>query len=294
MTVNSSKCRIAFSLLFAVLPFLASAQIFFKVEGKDLTTPSYLFGTHHLAPIAMLDSMPQVGETLSECIAVVGEIDMAKSQANPAVLMPYMMAPADSTLSKLYAPEEYERLNGEFRKWAGGLDLKMFDQMKPLVANMTVAMAMVIDDIPDYVPGEQLDAYFQTVALQSGKQVKALETVEQQGEYVFNALPIAEQAQTLAEVLDNPEKSRQAAIRLNESYFRHDIEGLLKETIAENEDPRFFEMLLLKRNADWLEKLPGILSEGPVFIAVGALHLAGDQGIVEGLRNLGYTVTPIQ
>ena len=52
--------------------------------------------------------------------------------------------------------------------------------------------------------------------------------------------------------------------------------------------------LLDKRNADWLTKLPAIFKEGPTFVAVGALHLAGDKGIVEGLRKLGYNVSPVK
>ncbi|MDE6400264.1 MAG: TraB/GumN family protein, partial [Muribaculaceae bacterium] len=35
-------------------------------------------------------------------------------------------------------------------------------------------------------------------------------------------------------------------------------------------------------------------NDGPTFVAVGALHLAGDKGIIEGLRKLGYKVTPVK
>lgn len=285
--------RILFILLIILAPALVRGQIFFKVEGNGLASPSYLFGTHHLAPLSMLDSMPEVGEALASVPAIVGEIDMAASQANPMALVPFMSAPADSTLTKLFTPEEFDRLNTEFRKWAGGFDLMMFDSMKPIVPNMTVALAMVMEDIPDFVPGEQLDTYLQSVAVQSGKRVIPLETVEQQGEYLFNAVPIADQARALVDLLDKPDKAREEALNLNRCYFSHDIETLLKKSVEENEDPRLYETLLYKRNADWLSKLPGILADGPVFIAVGALHLAGDKGLVEELRRMGYEVTAI-
>lgn len=280
-------------LLSLLVSFGASAQIFYKVEGKDLKSPSYLFGTHHLAPIAILDSIDGVSDALSGSVAVVGEIDMAAMQANSMALTPFMMAPADSTLTKLYSPEEFERLNGEFKKWSGGLDLRMFDAMKPLVPNMTIALNMVAADLPDFVPGEQLDAYFQSVATMAGKPIVALESIEEQGDFLFNCTTIAEQAKALAELLDNPDKSRGDALRLNECYFNHDIESILKESVEESEDPKMFESLLYRRNANWLNRLPSILSDGSVFVAVGALHLAGPKGLVEGLRQLGYTVTPL-
>ena len=285
--------RIIVLIAAILLPALAWSQIFFKVEREGLESPSYLFGTHHLAPLSVLDSIPEVVDALSDSSAVVGEIDMQKSQENPMALLPYMSAPADSTLTKLFTPERFRTLNEEFHKWTGGLDLSMFDSMKPIVANMTVALGMVIEDIPGYVPGEQLDTYVQTYARQAGKKVIALETVEQQGEYVFNGVPIAEQAKALAETLDNPAKAKEDAIRLNKCYFNQDVESLYRESLKENEDPILFENLLYRRNANWLEQLPEIFRAQPSFVAVGALHLAGEKGLVEGLRRLGFTVTPI-
>lgn len=272
----------------------AGAQILYKVEGNGLKSPSYIFGTHHLAPLSVLDSIvPQTHDVFSEAVAVVGELDMSDSQATSLALVKYMQAPADSTLSSLYTPEEFERLDGEFRKWSGGLSLKLFDGMKPMVPNMTVALAMVMNDIPGFNPAEQLDTYFQTAGRQLGKRIIPLETAEEQGEFLFNSVSIAEQAKALAEQLDNPQKAVDDARMLNACYFAQDIEALLRQSAQESENPEFFEKLLYRRNAAWLEKLPTLLEEGPLFIAVGALHLAGDRGVVNGLRRLGYTVSPL-
>ena len=57
--------------------------------------------------------------------------------------------------------------------------------------------------------------------------------------------------------------------------------------------PEFMELILYKRNADWMTKLPDLLKETPTFVVVGALHLAGPQGIIEGLKSDGFTITPI-
>ena len=48
--------------------------------------------------------------------------------------------------------------------------------------------------------------------------------------------------------------------------------------------------LISNRNADWLAKLPAIMKERPTFFAVGAGHLPGEKGLLQLLRNAGYTV----
>ena len=63
-------------------------------------------------------------------------------------------------------------------------------------------------------------------------------------------------------------------------------------SMKDESHPEFMEAMLDKRNTDWLSKLPAIFEQGPTF--VGALHLAGDKGVIEGLGKAGYTVTPIE
>lgn len=280
--------------LLVIIPSIVYAQIFYKVEGKGMKSPSYIFGTHHLAPLSVLDDIPEVTEAFSESETVVGEIEMSDMAASALVLQKYMMAPSDSTLMDIYGKDEFDRLNKEFKKWSGGLDLTFFNQFKPMVASATVGASMVAENLPGVTPGEQLDTYFQTVGVQAGKRVAALETIEEQSEFLFNSVSIADQGKAFKEQLDNPEKSMDEARMLNECYFSHDIDRLLGATVAESENPEFFETILYKRNSNWLERLPAILEAGPAFIAVGALHLAGPRGVISGLRNMGYEVTPIR
>jgi uncharacterized protein YbaP (TraB family) len=42
-----------------------------------------------------------------------------------------------------------------------------------------------------------------------------------------------------------------------------------------------------------MKKLPKLMSEQPLFVAVGALHLTGESGLMNQLRKKGYTLTPI-
>jgi uncharacterized protein len=61
---------------------------------------------------------------------------------------------------------------------------------------------------------------------------------------------------------------------------------------------KFFEKLdslfVDARNKNWLKKIPDIIVEKSCFIAVGGGHLAGENGLINQLRELGFTIVPIQ
>ena len=74
-------------------------------------------------------------------------------------------------------------------------------------------------------------------------------------------------------------------------YFENDISKIYRiyqESIKENGDMDF---LIKKRNDNWMQTLPALFKKQSNFVAVGALHLAGPDGLVEQLKKMGYTVT---
>ena len=87
-----------------------NAQILYKVESKNGTKPSYVFGSHHLSPISVVEESG-VMDYFNQTDQVVGEIDLTMDpMALSMALQPYMMAPADSTLSVLLKGENLERV----------------------------------------------------------------------------------------------------------------------------------------------------------------------------------------
>ena len=284
-----------FFLAVAALSSSASAQVFYQISGNGLEAPSYIFGTHHLAPLSIIEKY-NIPEYIDRTQQVVGEIDLTQDQMAIAMAMqPYMMAPADSTLSKILSPEDYEIANEAFKKFAPmpGIDLSMFEPLKPMVVETTVTAGIMSQLMPGFDPNSQLDTYFMTTGKETGKKIVGLETPDFQANLLFNFVPITAQAEDLLEMLKQPEKTVEMMQKLNEAYLAGDLEAMQALQDEEDVNSDFNNALLDKRNADWLTKLPSIMSEGPAFIAVGALHLAGDKGVITGLRNLGYTVEEI-
>ncbi len=281
-------------LLLSTLP--ASSQILYKIEGNGLSSPSFLFGTHHIAPISVIEKTG-ADKPFEAATQIIGEIDMTQDQMALALAMqPHMIAPSDSTLSKVISPEDFTVINEEFKKWAPapGVDLKMFDAMKPNVVMSMVAVAMAAQEMPGFNPQEQLDTYFQIQGKNMGKDIAPLETAEYQATVLFDSTPISYQAEALVDMLKDPSEAIQATKDLTAAYEAQDLTKMLELSEKDNEHPEFMKALLDKRNAEWLAKLPDLIKDKSSFIAVGALHLAGDKGLIEGLRKLGYTVTPIK
>ena len=285
-------------IFFIALMFAGSvvnAQILYKVESKNGSKPSYVFGSHHLSPISIVEESG-VMEYFNDTDQVVGEIDLTMDpMALSMALQPFMMAPADSTLSVLLKGENLDSLNAQFVKWAPmpGMQLQMLEPLKPMAITTMLAAGMSQEVMPGFDPTQQLDTYFFQTGAKENKKILALETPEYQGEVLFNTTPLTVQAEALIEMLKNPEKSVEAAKKLSEAYQNRDLNAMLEISKTDDEHPEFMENILYKRNRDWMQKLPVIIEENPSFIVVGALHLAGPDGIIQGLKDQGYVITPI-
>lgn len=290
------KKLVAICLLLTVFGWIScSAQIFYKIEGNGLKSPSYIFGSHHLSPVSVVEVAGAM-KYFDETSQIVGEIDMTMNPLALAMaLQPFMMAPADSTLNVLLQGENMEELNAEFEKWSPmpGMTLEMMNAFKPMVVSAMVAVKMNQEAMPGFDPNQQLDAYFMNLGAENGKKIIALETPEYQGEVLYNSTPLSVQAEALVELLKEPEKTVELTKQLSQAYLDRDLEMLAQLAKEEDENPEFMEALLYRRNAEWMEKLPSIIEEAPTFIVVGALHLIGDRGLIEGLRSKGYTVTTL-
>ncbi len=285
------------ALLGVIVALGVQAQICYKVEGNGLKDPVYLFGTHHLAPLSVYSESEPAKEGFKTAKQIVGEIDMAlMSDMGTAMQMQQLaLAPADSTLSKVLPADKFEAYSAKFAELMPGAQLSMFEAFRPMIPANALAVTLIAQNLEGFNPEEQLDTWFQAQGKLEGKEIVALETPVQQAEILYTGMPIRSQAKSLCELLDDTDKSLKSIKEMNEAYMAKDLGRLLKLSEEESSDPesRLFNQLLLKnRNKAWLEKLPSIMSEGPTFIAVGALHLAGPDGLIEGLRQQGYTVIP--
>ena len=74
--------RLSLILAIALVALASQAQLLWKVSGNGLGRPSYIFGTHHMAPSTMIDQVKGMDEAIQGCDIVVGEI-AKESMASP-------------------------------------------------------------------------------------------------------------------------------------------------------------------------------------------------------------------
>ncbi|MEJ7768998.1 MAG: TraB/GumN family protein [Chitinophagaceae bacterium] len=284
----SLLCLVASASLLAQKSHSVNA-ILWKVTGNHLKKPSYLFGTYHFLSNGFVDTMQAVKKAYASSKAVVGELVIDSTIQRPMMEAAVLKG---TTLQKLLPDTLYAKASGWFKDEAG-LDLIKLDQLNPLTV-MTAALAITHQKYFANKQGEvQLDTYFQDLGKKDGKRILGLETIEIQINAMFKPLTLARQVEILDETFKHKNGLKSAIAVMNDAYVRNDLNALQKLMYAETYKSEEMKPLLEDRNNHWMQQLPKLMKEQPLFVAVGALHLVGESGLVNQLRKKGYTLTPI-
>lgn len=288
------------AILFICVAISANAQLLWKVTGNGVDAPSYIMGTHHLAPFSIMDSIAGLRQAMRETQQVYGELKMSEleSPATMQLMQKSMMIDGDTTLTTLFSPEDYATVN-KFCKENMMMDLSMAPKLKPAYLLNNVVVMAYVKHVGKFNPQEQLDTFFQSQASKNGKKVDGLETPEFQFNLLFNGASLQRQAQLLMCTLHNIDSEVENIKKLTDAYMRQDLRTMLE--ISEQRKgnqcdplPGEEDAMIFNRNKAWAEKLPAILKAAPTFVAVGALHLPGEKGLLNLLKKQGYTVEPVK
>lgn len=273
--------------------FSINAQLLWKISGTNSKRDSYLFGTHHVAPTWLIDSVPSMRSAIELADVVIGEMDMMQAQEDIALkLAPMMMAPSDSTLNKVMTAQQLDSLDNVLRKYTGGqFSVDMVTPLKPAAVNLQIAAMQNMVAFPEFDGTDQLDTKIQQVAVEMGKPIRGFETAEQQISMLMSE-PISIQAEALIKAVREDSDAIEKAKSLAQAYLNQDIDTIAK-FISEEMDSEGTEKLLTDRNKDWLKQLSEILPKEKAFVAVGVGHLVGSEGLIQQLKKLGYTVQPV-
>ena len=246
--------------------------------------PAYLFGTIHSEDPAVLQLAQPVQQAFASSQIVVLEmlLDMeAMMYSSTAMLMM-----DGRLLSAVIGAPLFRQVSMAIR--SRGIPEPVLERMKPWAAAVTLSM-------PVQETGQVLDAVLYQNALQQNKAVYGLETVQEQL-HVFESLPEEDQVALLKDALENFPEIDAMHAELLAAYKRRDLGGLmaLNETSMKTGDQRlaeaFQQNLIVDRNHRMAGRMREYLQQGSVFVAVGALHLPGEEGLLNLLEQQGYTV----
>ena len=291
---------ISASSLFAQAGEYKTGSLLWKISGNGLEKPSYVLGTFHVKTSAYLDQIPGAKASLEAAEQVVGEIVMTDMMAEAVKMQQKMMMPTDTTYKMLYNEEDYQIVSdGLSSMFGAGLD--QLGMLTPAGIQMSLLQVMIMKNYPEAMSAPLLDAYIQTAALEKQKPVIGLETVEHQIYVLFESSSLQHQANALlcavkaTEGKNFSEEMPKELKKLEALYDSADLNGII-ELMKENPcpDPQNEYIINKARNDAWMKKLPGLMKDKSSFIAVGALHLIGEEGLLNQLEKAGYTVEAIK
>ncbi len=276
-------------------PLLAGAQgstpLIYEVRSE--TSTAYLFGTVHVGTRAMYPLSPQVEEAFAASGVLALEANPLDQQEVAAAMAQAMYKAPDDLAKHVSAPlfDQVKSLSPRV-----GLPIEYARKMKPHMLAMTLAM-MEIQRL-GYDAGLGLDVHFAQRAMQSGKPILELESMEGQMK-LFDALPADLQEGMLQMAVDtiadgSVEKEMDALLKAwaaGDATAIHTI--ILRETegLPELVAQELQAAIYNRRNEAMAQQVAGYLAgKDPVFVAVGAGHLTGDSGIPELLRRRGFSV----
>ena len=292
--------KMSILLMLLCITLGANAQLLWKVSGKDLSKPSYILGTHHLAPLSIVDSIANFKETLNSIEQVYGEIIMKdmQSPANMQKMQQAIILPGDTTLHTLLTEARYDSVAATVKQLMG-VDLKMMDKIKPAFLSSQLAVILAMKTVKGFNPQQQLDGWVQAEAEKQGKKVGGLETMDFQIGVLFNSQSLQRQAEQLYGSVAYISETEELTQKMTNAYMSQDLELLNKvmhhkmgnfcDALPEEEDK-----LIYNRNNNWSMLMPTIMKANSTLFAVGAGHLPGERGVLNLLKQQGYTVEAVK
>ena len=252
--------------------------------SKTGQQPAYLFGTIHSEDPAVVELPATVKQAFDASNSVVLEMLMDTDTMRYSSTAMLMLD--GRSLSDMIGMPLYKKVSAAIA--SRGIPELVLNRMKPWAAAVTLST-------PALETGQILDLVLYQDALQQDKAVYGLETVREQLD-LFDSMSESDQVTLLRDAVNKFPELDALHAELLEVYKQRDLEGLLaiNETSMQAEDQRlakeFQRRVIDDRNHRMAERMQPYLRQGKAFVAVGALHLPGEQGLLNLLEQQGYTV----
>ncbi len=244
---------------------------------------SYVLGTMHTAEPRVLKLVDTIERQFADSPVFAMEVVLDE----PAMrkLGVAMFYSDGQRLSQVVGAPLFERIARHLGDY--GVPASVAESMKPWAAFTTLSMPASSDAAP-------LDLQLMSAARAAGKEVVGLETVEEQLA-VFEGVPEVDQVAMLREVACHHTTFQREIMEMVDAYVARDLVALVEQ--SERYDgvgkQALMDKLLYQRNSRMAERMVPLLAAGHAFVAVGALHLPGERGVLRLLEQQGYRVEAV-
>ena len=260
--------------------------LLWEISGNGLQQPSYLFGTIHMICKEDFLISEIVKQKFNSSKQVYLELDMDDPQLQ-VTMMQQMQLPDKETLKNKLGESDFKKLDSFLQKEMN-MNLVMFDKFKPMMV-----MSILAQRLLPCAGMESYDMNFAKMATEQKKELLGLEKVEDQLG-VFDAIPDSLEIRSIMNMVNDFESHKKEFSRMSSIYKTQDLDALYQLMAESPEMMGSQELLLDRRNRNWIPVMESVMKNSTTFFAVGAGHLAGSQGVLELLRKQGYKVKGIK
>jgi uncharacterized protein YbaP (TraB family) len=301
MSVKNSFARRTV-LVVTVLLLVAFAQSalagdkLYMWQVKSETANITLVGSIHVGQPDFFPLADPYEEAFTAADVLAVEVDMtdpAVIQQSAMLMMQKGMLPGAETLQTRLEPELYARLEAYAKE--KGVPLAMYMKLKPGI--VAVVLSMEEYKAQGFDPELGIDKHFLDAAKAADKEVRALETVEDQLDIFFGIDDTLDDI-LIKETLDQMSDVGAIIDEMIGYWKSGDADGMgtfMESQMGEGpEMEALYRKLLDDRNVGMTATITEWLGQDQdVFVVVGAAHFSGPQGIVSLLEAEGWEVSQV-
>jgi|YelNatPaOPRAMG01_1025707.scaffolds.fasta_scaffold00020_97 uncharacterized protein YbaP (TraB family) len=261
-----------------------TSSLLWRVSGNQIKNNTYIFGTFHL----LCPNQFQIPDTINSILQQVDTVYFEINLNDPSLfnnMLQQMTMQNHQSLQQFIPTPTYDSMNNIFLEKTK-MNLNFFQYYKPiLVTSFLYPSLMGCNPV-------SLETMLQNMAEKYKKPIAGLETADYQFK-ILDKIPYEQQAKMLQTTLLHFNQSQNELKKMVEMYQRMNIDSLQQSLKSEDNLLQYENDLVIQRNRNWLQILINRMKNTACFVAVGAGHLGGTEGLINLLRKAGYTVTPI-
>lgn len=264
-----------------------TTSLLWEITGRKVKNPSYLFGTIHLISRDKFYFPESLQDKVKNSERLVMEIGGLSDQMQMASLLflkegdlfdHFTHEQTDSIINYMEQNLSYDSTQVR----------TMFGRMKPMALMQLFTKNAFGENPASY------EMSLEKIAKEYELEIEGLESIEEQMA-IFDNMTMEDQVEMVMSGIRSSEDSQQLMEQLQESYLSQDIDAIYKFMESDSSSMMNYEDdLLHDRNERWIPLIKKHVKKKRCFIAVGAAHLGGERGVINLLREEGYTVTPVK
>lgn len=278
-----------------VNPAKKYTSLLWEITGNGMKKPSYLFGTMHISDKLVF----HLGDSFYNAIR---SVDVVALESNPDNWQ-------DNYSESVFFRSRDNDYLGSMMRYAGAnlnnrlliTSFAIDNNMEAIKAALAVEPALVNgllyrtygSRMADFEEDTYLDMHIFQTGKKLGKKLAGVEDFKESEKLVIEAYRDMFKTQQKKKSYDfedrytNPKK-------MEEAYRKGDLDALDSLDALEVTSDAFQEKFLYKRNEIQARNIDSILKRSSLFVGVGAAHLPGKRGVIDMLRQMGYTLRPVK